>query len=302
MTWDIRLAAIKVANDRLNRTAAQPGQTPESRDPEIGTLLQQARNDGGWKKWEILFEAELRLVSLMPDAEVKAEAARRLTELAAFDAAAGAAMTSAFDKASNEAERLALLQRILHDVQTRTVRRRLDRETRGKLADKLNSNAVWLLLPVILLIALMTYQKSFVPAAHYHLLVLMWFGMLGAFLSRMITFQRVAATVTYDSLVVGFSEWSVFMRLIIGAGAALVVSFMISGHLLGGETFPQKDFSKLIREVEVATGLKVLLPSVDFAKLIVWSTIAGFSERLLSDRFDDLESTSSTGKGAGGNG
>jgi hypothetical protein len=113
--------------------------------------------------------------------------------------------------------------------------------------------------------------------------------MIGAYLSRMYAFQGAADTLDYDALQSNFPLWSVFVRLIMGVIGAILMYLLIIGDLLGGNLFP----SATIKELWTATPFD--MPTPDFAKLLIWSTIAGFSERFIPDQFTNLTAKANNG-------
>ena len=69
----------------------------------------------------------------------------------------------------------------------------------------------------------------------------------------------------------------------IGAFGAILFFFVMGGNLLAGQLFLTTDF-KLWDALPNGSSR----PTQDFFRLLVWSTIAGFSERLVPDRFDEI--------------
>jgi hypothetical protein len=122
----------------------------------------------------------------------------------------------------------------------------------------------------------------------WHVAYVVWCGMLGAYFSRSVSMQGKIATLDYDLLVTDYSKWSIFQRLIIGAIAAFLIYLLISGNLLAGDLFPQASLTG--NEPKDAQASLKLAPN-GLSKLLVWSVIAGFSERLLPDQLDRLTST-----------
>jgi hypothetical protein len=113
--------------------------------------------------------------------------------------------------------------------------------------------------------------------------------MIGAYLSRMYAFNGAADTLDYDALRSNFPLWSVFVRIILGVIGAILMYLLIIGGLLGGQLFPSAGMTALW------TATPFNMPSPDFAKLLIWSTIAGFSERFIPDQFTNLTSKADSG-------
>ncbi len=98
----------------------------------------------------------------------------------------------------------------------------------------------------------------------------------------MIAFQSVITSIDYDALITEFSIWNVLIRMIIGTFGSLIVYLLIRGELIGGELFPELPL-KILADAD-----EQWLPSKSFSQLLIWSTVAGFSERLVPDRLNAL--------------
>jgi len=119
------------------------------------------------------------------------------------------------------------------------------------------------------------------------------FGALGAFVSVL---QRLQSSARDDSLVYPLANpglISVKLVPLIGGVAAFIFFVMLAAEVVQGELFPKivwPDYQKwltlgnLIGESYAAT-------KVDFAKLMIWSFLAGFSERLVPDILTRLSAT-----------
>ena len=119
------------------------------------------------------------------------------------------------------------------------------------------------------------------------------FGLLGAVFSRITRFQSVSAALQFDDVQSSFITPMMSIRLLSGLFGALIFYFFIRSGLLSGQAFP--DFERLTglgSQVEPSAAGKpaaALNEYTELAKLIVWSFIAGFSERLVPDTLVKME-------------
>jgi len=328
-------SSLTSLNYRINRAA--PGAERVPLDGSLDTLIKALHPEP--RCWNRLYEAEQRVVLLMHDDEIRADHTRRLVEAEHLFPRLAASLQQAFDTAGTEQERMSLHLKMVDELQIRYQKRSLDRNVRRQKANILNWIGIVIVLLTVggLIAAYVSAQVSLI--ADYHLLLVLWFGAIGAFLSRIIAFQRALGTLDYDSVMRDYSGWSVALRLIVGVFGALVGYFLIRGQLVGGELFPNNSadgFFELMKtfragDANVAIGAAagaagglaggvpgdtadlvvqtvnlheavtpkgasatIVAFSTDFAKLLVWSVIAGFSERLIPDRLASVETAAQT--------
>lgn len=261
-------------------------------DPEKSTIKGLLKADQWPQTWEALYEAEQRLALRRDDNAVRADWARRIVEAESLGVKSAAALKAQFSAIDTAENRKATYLALLDDLHFRYSKRRLDRHTRIKTATWLNNVGLSLgiLGLIFTVIGWMFSQSVGHFIAQTHLLYAIWSGALGAYFSRSVSMRGSIATLDYDLLMTDYSKWSIIQRLIIGAIAALVMYFLIAGHFLAGDLFPATDYSKPLVN-PMPDDASVTLPSMGFAKLLIWSVIAGFSERLLPDQLARLENT-----------
>ncbi len=265
------------------------GANGASKDAKVVELLDKTP-----EQWVNLYEAEQRLVAGLSDTRVVAEAIRRFVEADKLGVKTATDLKIAFnDTNADAAKRKAVLATLLDDLHFRYEKRRLDRIALQDATLRINWTGVILLafvaLPTIYVILFNLPQT----AAIYHQVWVVYFGLLGAYFSRSIHFAANASTLDYDASVTEFSWWAICRRLLAGAIGALVLYCLVRGNLVGGDLFPEHDFTELMKNATLYAGPRnaqqLPLPTENFAKLLVWSTIAGFSERLIPDQFAALE-------------
>ncbi|MBY5693628.1 hypothetical protein HFO41_33260 [Rhizobium leguminosarum] len=262
-------------------------------DPERETIRKLLDPVQSERTWEKLYEAEQRLAYRRDDNEVKADWARRSVEARNLGVNSVDALQVPFtDAAATEFSRKAIYLRLLDDLHFRYARRRLDRQTRRQTATWLNTIGLIVCISgLVVFLVGWSYQHtlgSYLGQAH--LIYAIWCGLLGAYFSSSVSMRTTLATLDYDLLVSGYSKWSIVQRLLIGGIAAFLIYLLIAGGLLAGDLFPSAVYSNDLLNPDASSRI-LAIPSVDLAKLLVWSVIAGFSERLLPDQLGRLENS-----------
>jgi hypothetical protein len=106
-------------------------------------------------------------------------------------------------------------------------------------------------------------------------------GMLGATFSKLITLQKTYGSMQLNELRFAYKTSAILFRIFIGAGAGLVLFYLLQGHLLGGELFPAFP--------DVDPIGKPYLDNKSNALLIVFSFIAGLSENFIPSILSKVE-------------
>jgi hypothetical protein len=120
------------------------------------------------------------------------------------------------------------------------------------------------------------------------LILVAGFGVLGAYFSRMAAFQARLATLEFDE-VMNLYRWPMLVvRLMIGLIAALLLYWFLRAGLIGGTAFPR--IGPMSQQGPPAAAGAVE-PTTELAKLLAWSFVAGFSERLIPDALGRTEGT-----------
>jgi len=123
-------------------------------------------------------------------------------------------------------------------------------------------------------------------------------GFFGAMFSRLLWLQSSWNTLSLGALKDARDFTSVFLRGAVGMTGAVVVYYFLLSGVIGGGLFPKFQEIGLhqlsFREsanVRDAVALRLILPNVQLALLVVWSFLAGFSERLVPSILQSTEAS-----------
>lgn len=115
------------------------------------------------------------------------------------------------------------------------------------------------------------------------------FGALGALFSRFLVLQDSKLDVHVDEAAAFYRTRYILLRVLVGTVGAIIVYYFLAAELISGDLVP--DISALNFEPVViedgnprtflGTWSYSMVPSKDMALLVVWSFLAGFSERLV---------------------
>jgi hypothetical protein len=292
-------------------------------DAELAELFQAAKS-AAQSDWVLVNEIEQKLSRLLTENALHMEflnllelAGQRGLAKLAFHQGQRELLFSVMPTGQADAHQLDLKRRaylaLLQDVQVSYIAGRYTRRLRERTAFDLSRAGLWLValaaLPFVLYFAALYLGGNGAGALAnsnpvYGIFSVLTFGLLGAFFSRLQRFQSSASTLGVDEKKLYFDPGVMGVRLIIGmVGAMAFYLFMRSG-IVSGDVFP--DFARLAIQpadavITLADGSEKTLvssylqPTKDLAKLIVWSFLAGFSERLVPDAIAKSEARAGEG-------
>lgn len=299
--WYAHMTGLRAS---YNRHVAD---NPVMKDPRIELLLDPKASDhaGNATNWALANEIEILLVRLKTGADLDVALDSAFTTAEKIAVPSVVVLAKRLGTSTTDDARQAVLAKILRDTHNRYAARRSERAMRRIVANRMS----WLgfaltggVVGVFILQALPGFEQAFndsrvAEPVRFHFVATTYFGFLGAYLSRLIAFQTTAAALSYDELDNGYSWNFLLVRLLVGGLSSVVVYFLISGQLVGGGLFPTPEdvktggFGNLWATYDVE-GEIYEAPSPNYAKLIVWCFISGFSERFLPEHLSGLDAKS----------
>jgi hypothetical protein len=156
----------------------------------------------------------------------------------------------------------------------------------------------------VIMVLIFSYIWVYVPTAILIIVVIV--GAIGGLTSMQQRFQsasRVGDPI--DNVSVFYHAWwDIYTAVTSGAIFAAVLYLLIAGQLLSGELFPKMGPPESAQESagHLIVFLKNTVPKGggDYAKLLIWSFIAGFAERFVPDTLSRFVERRPTGNGAQG--
>jgi hypothetical protein len=185
---------------------------------------------------------------------------------------------------------------LLHTLQSHFVELRLDRKLKGAAAWRL----LWVGVALVAAIMMINWRMEARPHVANTITLAVVFGMggLGALFSRVATFQTKFSALRFETVTGQFHRTVLLLRLVYGGIGALVFYYVLRSGLLHSHfvpDWPVLDASCPVLDVSrpstvVSPDKLAPTPATEWSKLLVWSFVAGFSERLVSKSLDKVGS------------
>jgi hypothetical protein len=268
--------------------------------------IEELLKEGDTLDWGRVYQIEGLLVHLKNGKRLISETERRVDEATRTGLASAPKLREQLDRKNaspvTDEDYRAILAAATDDLQWYYLKRMLIRSERGAAAVRLRRFG-WVALLVVSIPFLAFVFEKYLPWKPFSLLMTdypnygvftaMSFGLLGAFFSRLISLQVRDDKATLEDVRTDYGYSFLVVRAGVGICGAVIVYFLLRSQVLGTTIAP--DFSKLGYEsVSLQTILgdsaaKVRFPSKDWALLIIWSFLAGFSEKLVPDSLTRAE-------------
>jgi hypothetical protein len=195
---------------------------------------------------------------------------------------------------------------LLDQLQWIQLRRRFQRRLREDVASRLLSYgmaaALMALLVVVITFGLPTARFPLWASEALRLASVAAFGVLGAYFSRVIAFQSHRASLDLEEVTKHYVDATLRVRMLYGMIGAIIFYYLIRSGLITGELFPNLEGLDALQGEKPAAAdpggappnsPARASPAEDWARLLVWSFVAGFSERLVPDRLGQTEGRAS---------
>lgn len=279
--------------------------------------IEQLLQKGHDHNWIVPYEIERLLIQLKPPANLEKDVERRVSEAEAVkldSAAKYRQQLTATNTAANAAnpppgiddQRRAILENVTDDLQWNYNKRNIVRDQLWDAAPRLLYFGIVVFLVALLPFIAFVFERitGWHPAAalmpgfpNYGLFTAISFGLVGAFFSRLYALQTSAATLTVEDAHNLFAYKFILVRAAVGMFGAVIVYFILASAPALHLPWIVPDFSKFdFNIVEVHTYFmdpekmqRVLVPTPAWGLLVVWSVIAGFSERFVPETLTTVE-------------
>lgn len=290
----------------LDRLGPEESERRKAIVERIEALL---RSNEGLSTWRDAFEAEQLICFLQTGSLVDEDIRNRLAEAdskrlpGTADRVIRHAEMAGRSPPADDAEKQALLFALVCDLQRLAQKNYQIRQLRlGAVHFVMIVAFIAILVTAVPLLIYVVHARggfdheqwpaTFVASfPNYGLFSAVSFGILGALFSRFIVLQSSEVGVPIDEATAYYSRRYILLRVFIGTVAAIIVYFFVGSGLIEGSVVP--DIRQLTSSSSppastpepfltwLGTESKVFVPGKNFALLVIWSFLAGFSEQLV---------------------
>ncbi len=246
---------------------------------KIDKLLQ------GERRWRTAHQIELLTIPLLTDTEISAEMEQKLIHARKHFDQDVYRFYAAKSKTGDRSEKRTLLSQLSKDLQWHHELENIQLDY--VKSARIKTSLLFIISFIFFMFPQITSLLFAVPEGtrNYNVLTALLSGWLGATFSMLLGLKRRIMKSTLGHLKVICRLDFIIARTIIGMFAGLILFYLFEAEMISGPFFP-------------LFGTLPLDPK-NFALLIIWTFLAGFSEKLVPDVLTKSEKLGSTGEKPG---
>lgn len=173
---------------------------------------------------------------------------------------------------------------VLYSLQSGFVEDRFERQLKSAVAWRLSVAGGGLLALILVLQTVQDVHDNAGCTDLFRLMAVIGMGVIGAFFSRLTRFEIDYSTLRFPDITKHYRLWVLVVRLLCGGIGAVIFYFLLRSGMLKSSLLPDWDALDM-RHVPADPKLS---PIAEWSKIMVWSFLAGFSERLVSSSLDKM--------------
>ncbi len=293
----------------VNSLKVQSDQLQLSDHDQITELLNNAPG------WQEAYKAEALMIDFLPEPELTVSWQRALSDVDELSPKTRDYYLSKATVDTDASVTKPLLRHLLNDLhwvrEQNRVKRLHESRTRKNVVLMFLFAFILFFAPTILRLFL---HQSFEHLRLYYLFTAASAGFLGAAFSQLIGLKSSLQDAQLEQVRDMSRFIYVLARSVIGAGAGLIMFYLLQSGLMEGVLFPAfiqttdelKQLTASLADVSQATSLStestlqlggLAQPFQDLSLLIIWCMLAGFSEKLIPDLLEKTESQTKANAG-----
>lgn len=226
------------------------------------------------KSWRDAYQIEQLMPQIYDDETLEIELGRRLVDAKYVLSEDTVQFYTDAAQSAERAEKHALMDRLINDLQWRYELRQLERNYKRLI--RIRTSSVFVLSVVVFFLALALAKFDLILQEVILYVTAITSGWFGAAFSMLIGLKDRLLQSSLDELRVNYRYDFLSSRVVIGIGAALILYFFLRADLLTGSIFPDLN------------NLNDLSPK-DASLFVIWSFIAGFSEKFVPNLLTKAE-------------
>lgn len=226
------------------------------------------------KSWRDAYQIEQLMPQIYDDETLEVELGRRLVDAKYVLSEDTVQFYTNAVQSAERAEKHALLDRLINDLQWRYELRQLERTYKRLI--RIRTSLVFVLSVIVFSVALALAKLDLIPQEVSMYVTAISSGWFGAAFSMLIGLKDRLLQSDLEELRVNYRYDFLASRVVIGIGAAFILYFFLRADLLTGSIFP---------DLNSGNGLS----PKDTSLFVIWSFIAGFSEKFVPNLLTKAE-------------